>query len=627
MSQRAWHTCICVALAAAFAMTARAPRAAAQSPGGFSSIPQTMFGPDKEDKREAVGPSLSATNEPVAEIRIVGNKTISSTQILNQLQTRVGRPFDPALVQRDVRKLASRGWFVDVQPAYEQGPKGRIVIFKVLERPVIRYVEYLGNKGIRTKKLVKETELKVGGPVDPYAVEEARRKLIALYQRNGYNNVQITILEGNQPTHKGVVFVINEGTSQKIWKLEFVGNKFVSSRRLKTRVESKPPMMYIFKGYVDREQIDGDVERLTSYYRAFGFFQAKVGRQLVFNDKGNWLTLRFVIHEGPRYQVEDVSFIGNKIFASESLAMGTQLLAGQPFEQAKMNGDVEWLKELYGSQGYVFADIRADPIFSEEAGKLKLMYHIDEGKRWRVGNIYVHIEGENPHTKIQTALNRLSFRSGEIVDIREVRASERRLQASQLFMTDPVRGVMPKITYQIQDLEASELARGENGFRGQSPDGESEAQGAGSGEQGAKSRRTWPAGQKPEVGSTEYEVQSTVTQHVTPSSPPGHLRSGSAPSSTGPPLIAPPVQQPAAQPRTFRVQAPAGFVAGADQVDVHLYIDDDSADEPPLPLSPAAIRHEVRRPPYDEFRAATPAVAVGGTGLNAQSPRAYQAYH
>jgi outer membrane protein insertion porin family len=583
-------------------LTTISPRAAAQGPGGFSSIPKTMFGGDKEDKREAIGPSLSATDEPVAEIRIAGNKTISSTQILNQLQTRVGRPFDPALVQRDVRKLASRGWFVDVQPAYEQGPNGRIVIFKVLERPVIRYVEYLGNEGIRTKKLVKETELKVGGPVDPYAVEEARRKLIALYHRNGFNNVQITILEGNQPTHKGVVFVINEGTSQKVWKLEFIGNKFVSGRRLKTQVKTKPPTMYIFKGYVDRDQIDSDVERLTAYYRSFGFFQAKVGRQLVFNDKGNWLTLRFVVHEGPRYQVEDVSFIGNKIFASASLAMGTELLAGQPFEQAKMNADVEWLKELYGSQGYVFADIRADPIFSEEAGRLKLMYHIDEGKRWRVGNIYVHIEGEDPHTKIQTALNRLSFRSGEIVDIREVRASERRLQASQLFMTDPVRGVMPKITYQIQDLEASELARGENGFRGQSPDGESGKQRATSGEQRAA-----------------ISAQGTSTPRSSPYTP----------SSIGPPLIAPPGHKPAPTPKTFRVQPPAGFVAVEDQIDVHLYIEDEAADEPPVELSPTAVRHEVRRQPYDDFQAAAPAASPvsGAPHRNTQPAQRYQAYH
>ena len=136
-----------------------------------------------------------------------------------------------------------------------------------------------------------------------------------------------------------------------------------------------------------------------------------------------------------------------------------------------MNADVAWLKELYGSQGYVFADIKAEPIFLEEQGKLKLMYHIEEGKRWRVGNIFVHIAGDNPHTKIQTALNRLSFRSGEIADIREIRASERRLQASGLFMADPAHGVMPKITYHIPEVGKTEMAKGDSGgFRGQSPD-------------------------------------------------------------------------------------------------------------------------------------------------------------
>ena len=45
--------------------------------------------------------------------------------------------------------------------------------------------------------------------------------------------------------------------------------------------------MYVFKGYVDREQIDADVDKLTAYYRSFGYFQAKVGRKLEFNEKGN----------------------------------------------------------------------------------------------------------------------------------------------------------------------------------------------------------------------------------------------------------------------------------------------------------------------------------------------------
>ncbi len=73
--------------------------------GGRPAVPKTLFG-KKPDDRDASGPSLSATNENVADIRVVGNSTIPTSQILNQLQTRVNRPFDPALVQRDVRKLA-----------------------------------------------------------------------------------------------------------------------------------------------------------------------------------------------------------------------------------------------------------------------------------------------------------------------------------------------------------------------------------------------------------------------------------------------------------------------------------------------------------------------------------------
>ena len=71
--------------------------------------------------------------------------------------------------------------------------------------------------------------------------------------------------------------------------------------------------------------IDADVNKLTAFYRSFGYFQAKVGRELVFDEKNKWLTLRFVIHEGPRYQVESVAFIGNKLFASESLTTGVVL--------------------------------------------------------------------------------------------------------------------------------------------------------------------------------------------------------------------------------------------------------------------------------------------------------------
>jgi len=424
------------------------------------------------------------TVEQVIEVRVVGNNTISTSKISGHIQTRIGRPFDRSVVQDDVRLLANLGWFIDVKPLYKKTPQGRIVIFQVVERPTIRYVTYLGNAGVSDKKLGKETALKSGGAIDPYAVEEGRRKVRELYQGKGYNNVQVTILEGTKPTDQGIVYLINEGNSQKIWNVDFVGNEFVSDGRLKTLIKSKPPILKLFKGYVNREQIDSDVDQLTAYYRSFGFFQAKVSRKLDYNEKGNWVDLTFVISEGLRYQIRSVKFLGNTKFEPIALAAAAKLKSNQPFEQSKVQKDALWLQELYGSHGYVFADIRPETVYLEEPGQVDLIYHLDEGEQFRVGRIFVHIGGENPHTRIQTALNRMTLRPGDIMDIRELKASERRLIASSLFQSDATN--RPKITYRISDGSESQIASqprrrttsrstpstrpGGSGTRGQSPD-------------------------------------------------------------------------------------------------------------------------------------------------------------
>lgn len=447
-----------------------------------------LFGPFANAAEELPGPSAAPQVEQVIEVRIVGNDTIAATRVSNHINTHVGRPYDRSLVQQDVRRLATLGWFVGVKALHESTPQGRIVIFQVVERPTTRWITYLGNDSIPDKKLTKETGLKTGGAVDPYGVEEGRRKIREYYQGRGYNNVQVTILEGTKPTDQGIVYLINEGNLEKIWTVDFVGNDFVSDGRLKQLIKSKPPILKIYKGYVNREQVDRDVEQLTAYYRSFGFFQAKVSRILDKSNSGEWVNLTFVISEGKRYKVRNIKFMGNTKFEPDALGKTAKLSPGQPFEQTKVQQDALWLKELYGSQGYVFANVRPEPVFQREPGEIDLVYHIEEGEQFRVGRIIVHIGGENPHTRVQTALNRMTLRPGDIMDLRELHASERRVMQSSLFHTDAATGVRPKITYRIPDGTDPEFAsvprnrksntnpaaqpsgRRGSGIRGQSPD-------------------------------------------------------------------------------------------------------------------------------------------------------------
>jgi outer membrane protein insertion porin family len=245
---------------------------------------------------------------------------------------------------------------------------------------------------------------------------------------------------------------------------------------LKTQIQSKPGWFYLFGGTVDMRKIDEDIERLTAYYRALGYFGARIGRQLEFSDSGKWLTINFVIDEGPRYVVRRVSVVGNEQFSNDDLTRRLELESGEFFNLGEMNADVRALQDIYGGQGYIFADIQADPRFLEEPGQLDLVYSIDEGSPWRVGRINVHIEGEHPHTRESVVLNRLSFRSGDLIDIREVRASERRLKSCQLFSNDPTQGSVP--TVQVRPPEMQEMVEGiadrggtPRSYRGQGPDG------------------------------------------------------------------------------------------------------------------------------------------------------------
>jgi outer membrane protein insertion porin family len=420
------------------------------------------------------------TSQPiVVDVIVRGNKKAALSKVYSYLRTRKGREFDPQLVQGDVRRLTQSGLFRDVRTFTDNVPGGVIVRFEVLERPTVGYIRFLGNRGVRDKTLLKEADMKVGESLNQYSVEEGRRKIQDYYQSHGYPKTEVSILEGNKPTDSGVVYVINEGQLERISSVEFVGNTIASGDRLKTQIESKAGYLwYFFAGKVDRDKIDADVEKLTAYYRSLGYFRARIGREIELDDSGRWAKLRFVIDEGPRYVVRNVSLVGNQKFATDTLQADLNLKPGEYFNQAKMNRDVAKLKDTYGGEGHIFADVQADPRFLEEPGELDLVYRIQEGDVFRVGKIDVKIDGEFPHTRQSVVMNRISLRPGDILDVRELRRSEQRLKASQLFEIDPSKGAPPELVVVPPDLlgaggsvaDRPKSRAGSRSYRGQSPE-------------------------------------------------------------------------------------------------------------------------------------------------------------
>ncbi|MDA7950148.1 MAG: hypothetical protein MPJ24_01570 [Pirellulaceae bacterium] len=388
----------------------------------------------------------------IVDIQVIGNRRVPTVQVESFLKIRRNRPYQSQQVQESVRSLHGSNLFKDVRTMAQIVPGGVKVIFEVFEQPVLGHVRFVGNSGIKDSILHRQIDLKAGEAKDTFAVKEARRKLESFYHSKGYTEARVQVVEGNSPQDEGVAFMIYEGFVRYVYKVNFIGNTVVNDSRLKTIIQSGPKYMDYLSGgkKVEQNTIEQDTERLVAYYRSLGYFQARVGRELSYSDDGKWLTISFVISEGERYKIRNVVLVGNEIFSEKDILNRLELANGLFFNSEFLSKDIQTIQDYYGSKGYLFAQIQAEPLFLAEPGLLDVVYKVNEGQLCRVGEINVHIKGDIVHTQRRNILNRVSLRPGDIADIRKIRASERRIMASQLFQNGLDSG--PKIEYTVPKM-------------------------------------------------------------------------------------------------------------------------------------------------------------------------------
>ncbi|HEX6985452.1 MAG TPA: BamA/TamA family outer membrane protein, partial [Planctomycetaceae bacterium] len=352
---------------------------------------------------------------------------------------------------------------------------GPILVFRVVERPIVKLVEYRGNKAIKTKHLAALTGLKPGSPYDPNTNIEAARRIEAHYREKGFAFAKVTLAKGDKREDRDVIFDIVEGKKVRVFDVKFYGNEnwYNSSGYLKTKLQTErmwpvvPGLLSLpIGGLYDPDSVLNDVAALKQYYHGLGYFDVKIEHKTLFNEDKSRVTLEYYITQGTRYRVTDVRYEGNRVYSEKDLAEDRQLNPGDYFNERLLNKDLAKIQDMYGSLGRLFASVTPDPQYSETPGEAVLVYRIDEDRPYYVRDVRVDIRGDHPHTKVSLPLNMSRIHPGDLADPKKIRWTKSRIEGSGIFE----RGIGEGVEIDIKRVGFDEADDAEPLFRGQSDD-------------------------------------------------------------------------------------------------------------------------------------------------------------
>ncbi|QDT65308.1 BamA/TamA family outer membrane protein [Calycomorphotria hydatis] len=408
--------------------------------------------------------STTQLGEPLAAVRVHGNVTIPSSEIMQHIESRPGRPVTPSKVTADVKALHATRWFASVSPRVEFSEAGPVLTFNVVEKPILRRVAYIGNDKISTKELTALTGLRPGHAYDVLINREAVRRIKQLYLEKGFAFAEVALEKGDAISDREAIFRIKEGPKVRVTKVRINGNKIASDARLKTKLQTEVAWFGMFRGQYDPSTIPNDVAVLTRYYHDLGFFDVRIDQQVTFSDDKSSVTIDYNINEGTRYKIRSIELVGNRVVGQEELLLEENQKSGKYFLRRLVNEDLEGMREVYGNLGRLYATVEAVPRFIDEPGLIDLVYRIDEDKPYIVRNIYVDIDGDHPHTKANVARNSMVLSPGDYADPNLIRRSKSRLEGIPAFAAGTGGGV------KIDIRRVEEEGGNPSVFRGQSND-------------------------------------------------------------------------------------------------------------------------------------------------------------
>lgn len=397
----------------------------------------------------------------IRDISVEGNQAVSSRAILDKVPFRSGDPFDRKKTKTIIRAVYRLGYFKNIQVITDDVEPGVVdLIIAVTEKNRMSGVSFEGNRAIAKEKINEALDTTRIKSLDEEELHNLEQKIEKLYRDKGYHHTRITGSfkpddEGTSVAH----FVIDEGRTSGVKIVNFKGNEHITDRFLRTKIFTREDWILGFldrAGFYHPDAVMRDKYVIEDIYQSQGYLSARVTDTIVNEDDNGCIEVTFVISEGDLYCISSVSAPGNEILTEEQLLWRIPIRPGQLYSKDLIRKTMEQLRMLWGSFGYIYADVQPQIRPNEKDKTVDLTFTTDLGNCITVNRI--NIVG-NKKTRDSVIRREILFNEGDLLTTWLMEESKRRVELLGFF--DQKDGVNWKIIKQDEETADLELVLNE----------------------------------------------------------------------------------------------------------------------------------------------------------------------
>ena len=300
------------------------------------------------------------------------------------------------------------GLFSDVSISADSivgGDKVYLHIFLRL-RPRVSTINYIGLKKSERTDMEEKLGLLKGAQITPNMIDRAKILAKKYFDDKGFKNADIQINQRDDVSNKNQVIldvVIDKKQKMRVRHIILEGNKELSNLKIKgglfrkgafskTHEAGKLSTFLKAKKFTP-ERWKTDKQNLIDKYNEYGYRDATIVEDSVWNADDKHVNIYLKIDEGKKYYLRNITWVGNTIYPSDYLSQVLGMKSGDVYNQKLMNKrlteDDDAVGNNYWNNGYLFYSLQPTEV-NIVGDSIDLEMRIQEGTQAHINHVRIN---------------------------------------------------------------------------------------------------------------------------------------------------------------------------------------------------------------------------------------------